>query len=58
VQDDCIAVALRLPELWVVGEEKTDREIRVGVEYRRKVAKCPPAYRKTRSIILRGSRLR
>jgi hypothetical protein len=30
-----------LSELRVVGEEETDREIKVEVEYRRQVAMCP-----------------
>jgi len=33
--------ALGLSELRVVGEEETDREIMVEVEYRRQVAMCP-----------------
>jgi transposase len=41
VQDDSITIALGLPELRVVGQEETDREIRVEVEYRRQMAMCP-----------------
>ena len=41
MQDDCITIALGLPELRVVGERETDGEIEVEVEYRRQVAMCP-----------------
>jgi NMD protein affecting ribosome stability and mRNA decay len=41
VQDDCITIALGLSELRVVGEEETNREIKVEVGYRRQVAMCP-----------------
>ena len=39
--DDCITIALGLPELRVIQEEETEQEIRVEVEYRAKSASCP-----------------
>jgi transposase len=41
VQDNCITVALGLPEVRVIREEETEREIRVEVEYRARSAICP-----------------
>jgi len=41
VPDDCITVALGLPEVRVIQEEETGKEIRVEVEYRAKSAICP-----------------
>lgn len=41
MQDDCITVALGLPEVRVIQEEETEREIRVEVEYRARSAICP-----------------
>ncbi|MBL7120099.1 MAG: ISL3 family transposase [Dehalococcoidia bacterium] len=41
MQDDCITIALGLPEVRVVGEEETGREIRVEVECRTGSAVCP-----------------
>lgn len=41
MQDDCITIALGLPEVRVVREAETETEITVEVEYRRESAPCP-----------------
>ena len=41
MQDDCIAVALRLPEVRVIRQEETEVEIVVEVAYRASRSHCP-----------------
>jgi transposase len=41
VRDDCITIALGLPEVRVVREEETEGEIMVEVRYRGESAPCP-----------------
>ena len=41
MQDDCITVALGLPEVRVIQEEETEQVIKIEVEYRAKSAICP-----------------
>jgi transposase len=41
VPDDCITIALGLPEVRVIQEEETEEEIRVEVEYREQDIVCP-----------------
>ena len=41
MRDDCITIALRLPEIRMLGEKETDKEFTVVVEYRAAYAACP-----------------
>ena len=41
MQDDCIAVALGLPQLKVLGQEEMEDHIEVTVIYRRGEIICP-----------------
>ena len=41
MQDDCIAVALGLPELKILGQQEMENHFKVRVMYRRKEAICP-----------------
>jgi transposase len=41
VPDDCIIIALGLPEVRVIREKETEEEIRVDVEYRARSILCP-----------------
>ena len=41
MQDECIIIALGLPEVRVVREEETEKEITVEVRYRAPRAPCP-----------------
>jgi transposase len=41
VQDGCIAVALGLPELMVLGQMELDDHLEVTVRYRRDEVACP-----------------
>ena len=41
MRDECITIALGLPEVRVIREEETVTEIVVEVEYRREWAPCP-----------------
>lgn len=41
MQDDCITIALGLPELRVIREEEKEHEIMVEVEYRARSVTCP-----------------
>jgi transposase len=50
VQDDCITVALGLPEVRVIQVEETKQEIRVEVEYRAKSAICPQCGQSTPKV--------
>ena len=50
MQDDCITIALRLPEVWVVREEETEGEITVEVSYRAPSAPCPLCGQKTPKV--------
>lgn len=48
--DDCITIALGLPDLRVIGEKETEREIRVEVEYRARSAICPRCGQRTPKV--------
>jgi len=50
VRDDCITIALGLPEVRVIGEEEKATEIRVEVEYRARSAICPRCGRGTAKV--------
>ena len=50
VQDDCITIALRLPEVQVVREEETEEEMTVEVSYRVQSAPCPLRGQKTPKV--------
>jgi len=50
VHDDCITIALGLPEVRVVREEETGTEITVEVRYRREWASCPRCGRRTAKV--------
>jgi len=50
VQDDCITIALGLPEVRVVGEEETEAEISVEVSYRTESAPCPRCGQRTPKV--------
>jgi len=50
VPDDCITIALRLPEVRVIREKETVQEIRVEVEYRAKSALCPRCGQRTSKV--------
>jgi transposase len=50
VQDNCITVALGLPEVRVIREEETEQEIRVEVEYRARSAICPQCGQSTPKV--------
>ncbi|MFH1560189.1 MAG: ISL3 family transposase, partial [Chloroflexota bacterium] len=41
MRDDCITIALGLPEVGVVREEETETEITVEIRYRAEGAPCP-----------------
>ena len=41
MQDDCIAVALELPQLWVVWQRELEEHFEVGVMYRGDEVNCP-----------------
>ena len=41
MQDDCIAVALGLPQLKILGQQEMENHFKVRVMYRRKKAICP-----------------
>ncbi len=41
MRDDCITITLGLPDVRVIREEETAREIRVEIIYRRESAPCP-----------------
>ncbi len=41
MQDDCIAVALGLPQLKILWQQELDGHIEVTVIYRRGKARCP-----------------
>ena len=48
--DDCITIALGLPEVRVIREKETEQEIRVEVEYRARSAICPCCGQKTLKV--------
>ena len=50
MQDDCITIALRLPEVQVVREEETNEEIAVEVRYRAESAACPRCGQRTPKV--------
>lgn len=50
MQDDCITIALGLPEVRVIREEETVTEIRVEVGYRRRWAACPRCGQETPKV--------
>jgi transposase len=50
VRDDCITIALGLPEVRVLREKETQQEIRVEVEYRTSSALCPCCGQKTPKV--------
>jgi len=50
VPDDCITIALGLPEVWVVREEETAKEITVEVAYRARSAPCPRCGQRTPKV--------
>ena len=50
MQDDCITIALGLPEVRVIREEETASEVRVEVEYRRRWASCPRCGQQTPKV--------
>jgi len=50
VRDDCITIALGMPEVRVVREEERDEEITVGVEYRAPSARCPRCGQETSKV--------
>ena len=41
MQDDCIAVALGLPQLKILGQKEMENHFEVTVIYRRKEVICP-----------------
>jgi len=41
MQDDCIAVALGLPQLKILGQKEMESRFEVTVIYRRGEARCP-----------------
>ena len=41
MQDDCIAVALGLPELMILGQVELDDHFEVTIRYRRDKVACP-----------------
>ena len=41
MQDDCIAVALGLPQLKILGQKEMENHFEVTVIYRREQARCP-----------------
>jgi len=50
VRDDCITIALGLPEVWVIREKETEEEIEVEVEYRARSAICPRCGQRTPKV--------
>lgn len=50
MQDDCITIALGLPEVRVIREEETATEIMVEVRYRRRWAPCPRCGQETPKV--------
>jgi transposase len=50
VRDDCITIALGLPEVRVIREKETEEEIKVEVEYRARSAICPRCGQKTPKV--------
>ena len=64
MRDDCITIALGLPEVKVIREEETEREIRVEVMYRTRSIPCPhcgqrtPKVHSTKAQCKRDRRLR
>lgn len=50
MRDDCITIALGLPEVRVVREQETEKEIRVEVMYRAQSASCPRCGRRTPKV--------
>ena len=48
--DDCITIALGLPEVRVVREEETATEISVEVVYRARSAPCPRCGQRTHKV--------
>jgi transposase len=50
VRDDCITIALGLPEVRVTGEKETATEIAVEVEYRAKEVTCPRCRHRTSKV--------
>lgn len=55
MRDDCITVALGLPEVRVIREEETAREIVVEVMYRAESAVCPGCGQRTPKVHSIGS---
>ena len=50
MRDDCITIALGLPEVWVVREEETEEQVTVEIEYRAEDASCPRCGRRTPKV--------
>lgn len=50
MQDDCITIALGLPEVRVVREEETEQQIMVEVGYRAESAPCPRCGQRTPKV--------
>lgn len=50
MRDDCITIALGLPEVRVIGEKETEQEIRVEVEYGARSAICPRCGQRTPKV--------
>ena len=50
MRDDCITIALGLPEVRVVREEETEEGITVEIEYRAETAPCPRCGRRTPKV--------
>ena len=50
MRDDCITIALGLPEVRVIREEETATEITVEVGYRRQWLTCPYCGRRTAKV--------
>jgi len=50
VQDNCITIALGLPEVRVIREKETEQEIEVEVEYRARSALCPRCGQSTAKV--------
>lgn len=50
MRDDCITIALRLPEIRVLEEKETDKEFTVEVEYRAAYAVCPSCGERTPKV--------
>ena len=48
--DDCITIALRLPEVRVIRQEETEAQIVVEVEYRASRSSCPRCGRDTAKV--------